>query len=358
MVRIKEEIEEGSSKQPELGVRVPGNTTTEPYSAPASISMVDVLSKPCAGENCLKGPVFGVKGGKQAIFRADHAMAGMIDIAKSTFGREGTRKRPSSWVADAGNVQFDGGDAPDWLENVTVANWKFSREGSPIAPNHSSANYSKEEGFAEHTPGEMGAEDYLPCAPESCLKEANYGAVGSRQSHRRALHAVGGIGTVSSNKCRRESCSEMPSYSCNVSKGTDVCVRDANDGMVAVPVANEESFLREGSWRPRSGGLGAKGSQNSASYTPRAGRLVPRGSIAVRKGAWRCHRTGFRHLKEGILCQAPFGRDAGHHTHTMCQQRLLEVAHLHVRGNPRKEVMSQAYGTRDGSRPPHRMRPR
>lgn len=170
VVRIKEEIEEGFSKQPEFGV--PGNTTTEPYSAPASIGMVGVLSKPCAGETCLKGLVFGFEGGKQAIFCAEHALDGMIDIAKSSFGREGARKRPSSWVTDAGNVQFGGGDAPGWLANVTVANWKCSREASPTAPNYSSAKYSKEEGFAEHIPGPDGGRGLPTVCPRE-MPEGN-----------------------------------------------------------------------------------------------------------------------------------------------------------------------------------------
>ena len=57
---------------------------------------MNVLSRRCARENCLKGPVFAFKGGNKVILCAERAVDGMIDMAKKTFAHESVHKRPSS----------------------------------------------------------------------------------------------------------------------------------------------------------------------------------------------------------------------------------------------------------------------
>ena len=190
VVRIscKEELEEGSSKQPEL----PGDNTTEPCSVDASDGMVDVLSRRCAGENCVKKPVFGFEGGMKAIFCAEYAPDGMIDIAKKTCAHDIVRKGPSSGIAGARNLQLGAWGAPGGLGNIAGASWRRATEGSSIGLNCRAANNRTEEVPGEHTPGGMMDVALMRCVHEGYLKHPKGRVLRSRPRDGCASYAIMG----------------------------------------------------------------------------------------------------------------------------------------------------------------------
>ena len=240
-ISCKEELAERSSIQQKSGV--PGDTTTEYYSTHAPDSMVEVPSRRCAGENYLKRAVCGSEGGQKVISCPEHVMEGMIDFAKQTFVHEAVPKRPSSGIPDLRRVRAGGVPAKE----------------APLARNITGRTIGRER-LSLNIPLVGWWPRLTLRAPATAAQCKITIMPGSRQREFRALYAAEEKVAVARKKCRREGCSQMPSYGVNSSRepSCSPCVRATIDGTVAVPVASKESCLRASCPEPPRKGVGAK----------------------------------------------------------------------------------------------------
>lgn len=252
----KKELEEISSKEPQLGVACA--VKIEIGSAHASDGTMNAYSGQCTLEGCLKGALFGFEGSERATFCAKHAVDGMVDIANRTCADGYVPNGPLSRIAGAGDTQLGAEDARGGLGNVAGTGWKCASEGSPIGPSYNTADDWRREFFAKHAPDGAVAMASMPCARAGYLDQASYGVTGVRPN---VFYAgrVDGMVDVVGTKCRRGGCFERQSCRAQGSDGTGLCFKHASDGMEAEPVAvaSERSCLQPGCYMAPSNGLGA-----------------------------------------------------------------------------------------------------
>ncbi|CAN0174768.1 unnamed protein product [Ascophyllum nodosum] len=149
--------------------------------------MVDVKSRKCRTEGCVKIPSYGVGGTKTAEYCAQHAPDEMVDVKSRKCRTEGCVKIPSYGVAGTKTAEYCAKHAPDVMVDVC------SRK----------------------------------CKTEGCRKGPSYGVTGTKTAEYCAQHALNGMVNVYSKQCRTEGCGKKPPFGVAITRTTEYCAQHA-----------------------------------------------------------------------------------------------------------------------------------
>ena len=103
-VKSKKCYHDGCLKKPSFGIA--GSKTPTFCAEHAAEGMVNVIEKKCKHESCSKQPSFGFAGSKSGTFCAQHALEGMINITRKRCRYENCSKQPSFGIAGSKGPTF------------------------------------------------------------------------------------------------------------------------------------------------------------------------------------------------------------------------------------------------------------